>query len=81
MNALYIPRTSNDDTLSPHSYSPAVQATFGVEHFPCGNEGYDSNNAAQRTTACCLPTFQTAYRPIASFGVSLPYPHPQTPDP
>ncbi|KAJ1483295.1 hypothetical protein T484DRAFT_2600159 [Baffinella frigidus] len=71
MNALYLPRIYNDDTLTPHVYSQAVQDTFGVKNFPCRNEMYDPNNPTQRKTSCCLPTFDELYRPIASFGEFL----------
>ncbi|KAJ1483147.1 hypothetical protein T484DRAFT_1801386 [Baffinella frigidus] len=55
------PETTEDPFLFPAT---------GVENFPCGNEMYDPNNPTQRTTSCCLPTFEEFYRPIASFAVN-----------
>ncbi|KAJ1488543.1 hypothetical protein T484DRAFT_1782745 [Baffinella frigidus] len=67
VNVLYLPRTYNNDTLIPHVYSQTELNTFGIAHFPCGNEDYDPENPTQRTTACCLPTFVDNYRSVDPF--------------
>ena len=43
----------------------------GVENFPCGNEGYNPISPTDRTTSCCLPTFDRDYRPIVGFEAFL----------
>ena len=42
-----------------------------MEHFPCGNEGYNPLLPTDATTSCCLPTFDSDYRPILGFETFL----------
>jgi len=49
-----------------------------VEHFPCGNEGYDPTSPTIRTTSCCLPIFDRDYRPILGFETFLGTPYATT---
>jgi len=67
-NALYLPRVTNNGSLAPPAYPAEVEKTFGIEHFPCGNELHDPLAPTTRTTSCCLPDFTRLYRPIAGFA-------------
>ena len=66
-NVLYLPRAVNANPTTPDPYSAGVHATFLPSNFPCGAADYDPASPSQKTTACCLESFASSYRPVRGF--------------